>query len=101
MVCYYYFPPCGNITHYIPPSAVCESTCVAVSEELCATEWNILLEEIRSHGLNVLAEQFDADFINCTNTSVRFAQFGLPKCCSDVGINIDLCKLNLLLSLVY
>ena len=90
MICYYYFPPCGNVTHFIEPQSVCASTCTNITEVLCYEEWNTVVDEVNEHGLDVLAERFNAHFIDCADPESPFDE--APFCCSNTGLDIDACK---------
>ena len=73
VLCRYYLPPCGNITHPLPPSSLCEEECVYVQSK-CEATWKIAS----------LAFSTDTDqFIDCTDTL-----FPLPNCCTGAGIKL-------------
>ena len=39
MICHHYLPPCGNSTHFEPPSAVCSDACL-LQRHMCRTRWS-------------------------------------------------------------
>ena len=90
MICYYYFPPCGNITHFIQPQSVCASTCTNITEVLCAEEWNTVLNELTVRDLITLAERFNAHIINCAEPDFPFDE--APQCCSNIGLDLNACE---------
>ena len=32
ILCHYYLPPCGNATHHVPPSSICQKDCLIVQD---------------------------------------------------------------------
>ena len=84
IVCYFYYPPCGNSTMFDPPKEVCSDTCVFIRDELCPMEW-----ELASRHFNSIIEfitNFGLNFIDCNNTGAFIDP--LPHCCSNAGIEI-------------
>ena len=81
-LCYYYFPPCGNITNFEPPSSICESTCQYLTDNICQQQWADALRQFETN-LPIL-EIFMIDILNCSNPDSAMDQF--PHCCSDAGI---------------
>ena len=82
-LCYFYFPPCGNITHFEPPAALCGSICQYMADSLCQKQWTNTV--LRYYDI------FQAEFtrynfgqLNCSNPSSELDAF--PHCCSDAGI---------------
>ena len=74
VICHYYLPPCGNTTHTLPPSSLCQEECLYV-EKSCQAMWQ--------------AAQIvftDPPFIDCEATSKLL--FPLPNCCTGGGIAI-------------
>ena len=45
MICHHYLPPCGNSTHFEPPTAVCSDACLLQSQ-MCHTHWSDFEKEI-------------------------------------------------------
>jgi len=37
VVCYFYYPPCGNSTTFEPPISVCQDECAYVNDFFCIT----------------------------------------------------------------
>ena len=75
VICHYYLPPCGNVTHPLPPSSLCREECVYV-EETCQTTWQ--------------AAQIvftDPPFIDCEDTSQLLSP--LPHCCTGASIEFS------------
>ena len=84
LLCHYYHPPCGNATHFQPPTAVCPEVCNA-TRQMCPNEWatvvnNFLVAEIY---INLRGLQF----INCEFPGQHLPPF--PHCCVDFGFNIS------------
>ena len=74
VICHYYFPSCGNITHTLPPHSMCQEECAHV-QSTCGATWQ------------AAALAFNPDpFINCSDTSRLL--FPLPNCCTGTGITI-------------
>ena len=79
LFCQFYLPPCGNLTHFEPPAAVCPSAC-RVPSLACPDEWARIhnaYEDIVSSEINV--------FINCSDTGALLHP--VPHCCHNAGIN--------------
>ena len=74
VICHYYLPPCGNYTHYITPSSLCQEECMYVQKS-CHTTW-----------LAAKLALIDPPFINCDDTSHLI--FPLPNCCTGAGIKL-------------
>ena len=72
VICYHYFPPCGNVTHFKPPNALCRDICDYIIERVCP--------------LTFMIAALNLQFINCSRPG--FALGSLPHCCSDAGIRI-------------
>ena len=81
-LCYYYFPPCGNVTHFEPPSSLCESACRCFVDNICQQEWIQALQFFSNHADFLMRIQIDV--MNCSRVDFTFQQ--LPHCCSDAGI---------------
>ena len=59
VLCHFYLPPCGNTTHLVPPSSICQEECQMVQEN-CQKTWN-----------SVLLTVSDIDpIVNCNDTSI-------------------------------
>ena len=74
VICYYYLPPCGNITYTQSPSSLCQEECVHV-EESCQATWQAA-ELVFT----------DPPFIDCEDTSQLLSP--LPNCCTGAGIEL-------------
>jgi c-mer proto-oncogene tyrosine kinase/anaplastic lymphoma kinase/receptor tyrosine kinase len=72
VMCRYYLPPCGNFTHPLPPSSICQEECAQVQSK-CQETWQTA---------RVLLTPYP--FINCDDTSELL--FPLPNCCTGAGI---------------
>ena len=76
-LCYHYFPPCGNATHFETPNSLCASTCRYTTENICQREWaaaQLYFNTISDH----------IDILNCSRPGGPLDQFS--HCCSDAGI---------------
>jgi hypothetical protein len=82
-VCYYYYPPCGNSTHFEPPNAVCQDICNYLTVDLCQKEWEMALSFL--DGIQGFIDLFQVPFINCSQPGAPLEP--LPHCCSDAGVD--------------
>ena len=80
-LCHHFLPPCGNITHFEPPTAVCEVVCRYISQ-ICPEQWELFSSIVEN--ADNLPSGFT--FINCSNTGEYLQP--LPYCCVDAGIQI-------------
>ena len=77
VICHYYLPPCGNITHHpFLPSSLCQEECSYV-QSTCPTLWQ---------AATVALSDFSS-FINCSSTSQLL--FPLPNCCTSAGVKLN------------
>ena len=84
-ICYYYFPPCGNTTHFQPPNAVCSETCYYFTEGLCQEAWERALSLIQEvDRINNTIFMYNLQPPNCSQPGEILDS--LPHCCSDAGI---------------
>ena len=74
-LCYFYLPPCGNSTHFVPPSSICQEQCYMIQNE-CRKTWKTLL----------LAFKSVEPVIQCNDTSKLL--FPVAHCCTDAGISM-------------
>ena len=81
-LCYYYFPPCGNATHFEPPNSLCASTCRHTAENLCQREWIAALHHFDN--ISSFLSLYQIDVLNCSQSDAPLKQF--PHCCSNAGI---------------
>ena len=88
LVCYYYYPPCGNSTHFLPPNSPCMDTCSYISETVCPDQWMRVLDFLKLPGVSDNVVRLNLFFLNCTNPGAALNQ--LPHCCSDAGIEISM-----------
>ena len=84
-LCYYFFPPCGNITHFEPPNAVCQDVCFNLANDICNKEWRQTVEFLM--GFEDFLIRNMIQFINCSNPGASLDP--LPYCCSDAGVVIE------------
>ena len=71
MICHYYLPPCGNSTHFEPPTSVCSDACHQQSQ-MCPFHWTFIESRLGSNPLN------------CSYTDAVLNP--LPHSCSDLGV---------------
>ena len=82
-ICYYYYPPCGNITHFALPNALCQDVCNYTTIGLCSSDGYSDLTFILS---SADLEELQVPILNCNQPG---SFLGLvPHCCSDAGIDI-------------
>ena len=74
VMCHYYLPPCGNFTHPLPPTSICQKECSQVQSK-CQETWQTARVLLTPH-----------PFINCDDTSELL--FPLPHCCTGAGISV-------------
>ena len=70
MLCHYYFPPCGNSTHYEQPTSVCPAACEALKKKC-----NIIFDFFQSKLME--------DQIQCSKSIID----PLPHLCSNLDIS--------------
>ena len=70
VICHYYFPTCGNITHLHLPSPLCQEDCSYVQNN-CQATWTAAQVAFT-----------DTLFISCDDIS----QLLVPNCCTGAGI---------------
>ena len=83
LLCHFYLPPCGNVTHFHPPTTVCSETCRAIFQ-LCPEEWASIEDRFRENDALINTEGLQ--LINCDFPGKHLAP--LPHCCSNLGLNI-------------
>ena len=74
--CHFYLPPCGNSTHPVPPSSICQEECQIVQNK-CQKMWDTLL----------LAFKNIDQIIQCNDTSRLL--FPVPHCCTGAGLGLS------------
>ena len=77
-ICHYYLPPCGNSTHFEPPTSVCEAVCDLLSEEC-----ELLLSVFQQQLMELTGDNF-----NCSISIID----PLPHSCTNLGFETN-CKL--------
>ena len=82
VICHFYLPPCGNSTHFQPPTSVCGNTCHQL-RDLCPTEWDRVVETFEQNRIILEVDGFL--FIDCEDTGQYLSP--LPYCCSKAGVN--------------
>ena len=89
-LCYYYFPPCGNETHFEPPNSLCMSICQYLVDDVCQQQWIDALRHF--DGISPFLVAYQIDILNCSTLDNVFSRF--PHCCSDAGIEeyTTMCK---------
>ena len=74
MLCHYYLPPCGNSTHFEPPTSVCEAAC-----ELQSDECKSLLDYFQQELMRATGDQ-----LKCSTSILD----PLPHSCSNLGFDV-------------
>ena len=74
MICHYYLPPCGNSTHFEPPTSVCEDACELLSE-ICPS----LLGNFQDRLMSATGDQLE-----CSTSILE----PLPHSCSNLGFHV-------------
>ena len=82
VICHFYLPPCGNSTHFQPPTSVCSDTCKQL-RDLCPTEWDSVVQTFEQN--RIILEVDGLLFIDCEDTGQYLSP--LPHCCSKAGVN--------------
>ena len=73
VLCHFYLPPCGNSTHPVPLSSICQEECQIV-QEMCKITWKAFDLALRDKS------------IDCSDTSRLL--FPVSHCCSDAGLDL-------------
>ena len=73
VLCHFYLPPCGNSTHPVPPSSICQEECQIV-QEMCKITWKAFDLALGDKS------------IDCSDTSRLL--FPVSHCCSDAGLDL-------------
>ena len=81
-ICYYYYPPCGNSTHFAPPNALCQDVCSYATIGLCSHAWTSV-SNILSGAEDL--EELQVPFLNCSQPGSFLGS--VPHCCSDAGFD--------------
>ena len=84
LLCHFYLPPCGNATHFQPPTSVCPDVCNAIRHH-CPEQWATVVDYYKQAGPIITSEGLE--FIECNFPGKHLAP--LPHCCSDIGLNIS------------
>ena len=74
VLCHFYLPTCGNITHLAPPSSICQEECQMVQQE-CQPTWDTVLVALKTI----------PQIIYCTDTSKLL--FPVPHCCTGAELS--------------
>ena len=77
MICHYYLPPCGNSTHFEPPTFVCSDVCHLLSQ-MCPTQWGAFESKLRKES-------------NSLNCSYMENLHSLDHSCLDLGVLSEFC----------
>ena len=86
LLCYFYYPPCGNSTVFEPPKAVCSDTCFYLRDDLCSLEFAAAIHHFNR---NDFLGRLGLNFIDCDDPGMFIHP--LPHCCFNAGIQT--CKL--------
>ena len=84
VVCYFYYPPCGNNTTFDPPKSVCPDECAYIRDTVCPLEWQLASQQLA--GIPNLLNTYNLHFINCSNPATFIEP--LPHCCLDGIVQI-------------
>ena len=77
MICHYYLPPCGNSTHFEPPTSVCEAACkLQTQSEKCQSLLGNFQDRLKSA---------TGDQLECSTSILD----PLPHSCSNLGFNVS------------
>ncbi|CAI8036667.1 Scavenger receptor cysteine-rich domain superfamily protein [Geodia barretti] len=85
VLCRYYFPPSGNVTHFHPPVSVCPEQCRLI-EQLCPEEWASVVKRFQDNDAIISGQGLQ--LIECDFPGRHLSP--LPHCCSDLGLNTSL-----------
>jgi hypothetical protein len=85
VICHFYFPPSGNITHFQPPVTVCPEQCRLI-EQLCPEAWASVVKKFEDN--SAIISSSGLQFIECDFPGRHLSP--LPHCCSDLGLNASL-----------
>ncbi len=78
-ICLFYYPPCGNHTHFIPPQSICMEDCLAVVE-MCSPELQLLNDFLLLQRLDLRINVTETGLFDCNRTDVVVSP--LPHCCT-------------------
>ena len=84
VVCYFYYPPCGNSTTFEPPKSVCPDECAYIRDTVCPLEWQLASQQLA--GIPNLLNTYNLHFINCSDPATYIEP--LPHCCLDGIVQI-------------
>ena len=87
VLCHFFLPPCGNSTHFEPPTSVCSESCNYL-RSVCPDAWDRIVAHFRDN--DFWLRPLGLTYINCSHSGEFI--YPLPHCCSDVGVEIR--KLN-------
>ena len=73
LLCQFYLPSCGNSTHPVRPSSICQKECDMVRKE-CSDTWDVVM----------LAFKSVSPTVDCTDTSNLL--FPVAHCCTGAGL---------------
>ena len=83
-LCVHYFLPCGSNGSIHVPQFLCPDVCSYIVDDVCRTEWPILVSEFQS---GMSSERIGLDLPFCNNTSQIISYLNLSNdCCSNAGI---------------
>ncbi len=83
LLCRFYYPPCGNNTHFEPPKSVCQEICSYVLDA-CPFEFQKAQEYLSEPSLAAFLERVGLTFLNCSDPGKPIRP--LEHCCYDAGI---------------
>ena len=83
LLCFYYFPPCGNSTHFQPPQSICQEQCDYFANDVCSDFIDAVYQYFDQRPF---IDELGLQFINCNDTGAALEP--LDYCCSDANIVI-------------
>ncbi len=83
LICSFYYPSCGNSTHFKPPKSVCSEICTYIRDSICPFEW----QQAFSEQLLLFLEDRGLPFLECSDPGKPIRP--LEHCCYDAGIVLE------------
>ena len=83
-LCVHYYLPCGSNGTIHVPQFLCPEVCDYIVNDVCRTEWPILLNEFQTR---IAPGTTGLEFPFCNNTQQTISYLNLSNdCCNDAGI---------------